>query len=121
MKTLVENLQVFTLAESLGGVESLIAHPPTMTHAAMDPEARAIAGITDGLLRLSIGLEAVDDLLADLSRGWRRSRAAEPAAHSSSTTLKNPDSSSTTRYRDSRRVCDRSAPRPGISGRGRSG
>lgn len=69
VKTLVENLQVFTLAESLGGVESLIAHPPTMTHAAMDPEARAIAGITDGLLRLSIGLEAVDDLLADLSHG----------------------------------------------------
>ncbi|MDP4006726.1 cystathionine gamma-synthase [Methylobacterium sp. NEAU K] len=68
VRTLVGALQVFTLAESLGGVESLIAHPPTMTHAAMDPEARTIAGITDGLLRLSIGLEAEDDLLADLAR-----------------------------------------------------
>ncbi|GJD54805.1 cystathionine gamma-synthase [Methylobacterium dankookense] len=68
VRAVVATLQVFTLAESLGGVESLIAHPPTMTHAAMDPEARAIAGITDGLLRLSVGLEAEDDLLADLSR-----------------------------------------------------
>lgn len=70
VRRLVERLRVFTLAESLGGVESLIAHPPTMTHAAMDPEARAIAGITDGLLRLSIGLEAEADLLADLSEGF---------------------------------------------------
>ncbi|MCJ2135908.1 cystathionine gamma-synthase [Methylobacterium sp. J-026] len=69
VRAFVEVLRVFTLAESLGGVESLIAHPPTMTHAAMDPEARAIAGITDGLLRLSVGLEAEDDLLADLSHG----------------------------------------------------
>ncbi|MHB2211145.1 cystathionine gamma-synthase [Methylobacterium sp. CM6257] len=68
VRTFVEALRVFTLAESLGGVESLVAHPPTMTHAAMDPEARAIAGITDGLLRLSVGLEAEADLLADLSR-----------------------------------------------------
>ena len=69
VRALVETLQVFTLAESLGGVESLIAHPATMTHAAMTPEARAEAGITDGLLRLSIGLEAPQDLLADLSAG----------------------------------------------------
>ncbi|MHB2208417.1 cystathionine gamma-synthase [Methylobacterium sp. CM6257] len=68
VRTFVEALRVFRLAESLGGVESLVAHPPTMTHAAMDPEARAIAGITDGLLRLSVGLEAEADLLADLSR-----------------------------------------------------
>ncbi|MGH1570650.1 cystathionine gamma-synthase [Methylobacterium sp. P31] len=68
VRSFVEALRVFTLAESLGGVESLVAHPPTMTHAAMDPEARAIAGITDGLLRLSVGLEAEADLLADLSR-----------------------------------------------------
>ena len=68
VKSFVEALRVFTLAESLGGVESLVAHPPTMTHAAMDPEARAIAGITDGLLRLSVGLEAEADLLADLSQ-----------------------------------------------------
>ncbi|MEL6061783.1 MULTISPECIES: cystathionine gamma-synthase [unclassified Methylobacterium] len=69
VRAFVGAVRVFTLAESLGGVESLVAHPPTMTHAAMDPEARAIAGITDGLLRLSVGLEAEDDLLADLSRG----------------------------------------------------
>lgn len=68
VRCIVNTLQVFTLAESLGGVESLIAHPPTMTHAAMDPEARTKAGITDGLLRLSIGLEAEEDLLADLSQ-----------------------------------------------------
>ncbi|WP_292506965.1 PLP-dependent transferase [Methylobacterium sp.] len=68
VRTVVTALQVFTLAESLGGVESLIAHPLTMTHAAMDPEARMKAGITDGLLRLSVGLEAEEDLLSDLSR-----------------------------------------------------
>ena len=67
VRTLVDGLAVFTLAESLGGVESLIAHPTLMTHAAMTPEARATAGISDGLLRLSIGLEHPEDLLADLS------------------------------------------------------
>ncbi len=59
-------LQIFTLAESLGGVESLIAHPATMTHASMDAEARQTAGITDGLLRLSVGIESAQDLVADL-------------------------------------------------------
>jgi cystathionine gamma-synthase len=67
VRTFVDRLKVFTLAESLGGVESLIAHPALMTHAAMTPEARITAGISDGLLRLSIGLEHADDLLADLS------------------------------------------------------
>jgi len=62
----VEALQLVTLADSLGGVETLIAHPATMTHAGMGPEARAAAGITDGLLRLSVGLEAEADLIADL-------------------------------------------------------
>lgn len=66
VRTLVESLDVFTLAESLGGVESLIAHPATMTHAAMTPEQRATAGIGDGLVRLSVGLEHVEDLIADL-------------------------------------------------------
>ncbi|PZN99685.1 MAG: O-succinylhomoserine (thiol)-lyase [Alphaproteobacteria bacterium] len=66
VRAIIENLEVFTLAESLGGVESLIAHPATMTHAAMTPEARKVAGITDGLLRLSVGLEHQDDLIADL-------------------------------------------------------
>lgn len=62
----VESLSVFTLAESLGGVESLAAHPATMTHLGMGPEARHVAGITDGLIRLSIGLEAESDLIDDL-------------------------------------------------------
>ncbi len=64
-----EALELFSLAESLGGVESLVAHPATMTHAAMAPEARAAAGLVDGLLRLSIGIESTDDLLADLRNG----------------------------------------------------
>ncbi len=65
-------LRWFSLAESLGGVESLIAHPATMTHAAMDPEARHTAGISDHLLRLSAGIEATDDLLADVEAALDR-------------------------------------------------
>lgn len=65
----VEAIEVFTLAVSLGGVESLVAHPATMTHASMEIEARDAAGISDGLLRLSVGLEAERDLIADLKRG----------------------------------------------------
>ena len=71
MRATLERLGVFTLAESLGGVESLIAHPATMTHASMAREARRTAGISDTLLRLSIGLEHEDDLLADLERALR--------------------------------------------------
>ena len=63
----VNALEYFTLAESLGGVESLIAHPATMTHASMDESARATAGIDDSLLRLSVGIEHGDDLVADLA------------------------------------------------------
>ncbi len=59
-------LRCFTLAESLGGVESLIAHPATMTHASMDAVARGAAGISDALLRLSVGIELADDLVHDL-------------------------------------------------------
>ena len=66
---LLERLELFTLAESLGGVESLIAHPATMTHAAMAAEDQAAAGIGAGLLRLSVGIENVDDLIADLAGG----------------------------------------------------
>lgn len=80
VRAFVEGLRYFTLAESLGGVESLVAHPATMTHAAMTPEARAKAGISDGLLRLSVGIEATDDLLADL--GAALSRAEAVAAES---------------------------------------
>lgn len=60
-------LRCFTLAESLGGVESLIAHPATMTHASMDEQARAVAGIGDSLLRLSVGIELARDLVGDLT------------------------------------------------------
>ena len=67
---------MFSLAESLGGVESLIAHPATMTHAAMSAEARAAAGITDGLLRLSVGIEAWDDLSRDLCAALDRAASA---------------------------------------------
>ncbi|HKX57093.1 MAG TPA: cystathionine gamma-synthase [Xanthomonadales bacterium] len=63
-------LKLFTLAESLGGVESLVAHPATMTHAAMSAEDQAKAGISSRLLRLSVGIEHVDDLLADLANGF---------------------------------------------------
>ena len=63
---LLRGLRWFTLAESLGGVESLVAHPATMTHASMTPEARERAGIRDGLIRLSVGVEDVADLVEDL-------------------------------------------------------
>lgn len=62
----VDAVAVFTLAESLGGVESLVAHPATMTHVSMSAEARRAAGVSEGLLRLSVGLEAETDLIADL-------------------------------------------------------
>ena len=64
----VLSLELFILAQSLGGVESLCAIPATMTHAAMTPEAREEAGVADGLVRLSVGLEAADDLWADLEQ-----------------------------------------------------
>ena len=64
----LRTLRWFTLAESLGGVESLVAHPASMTHASMTPEARRKAGITDSVIRLSIGIEDPKDLLADLER-----------------------------------------------------
>ena len=62
----LERLEVFTLAESLGGVESLVDHPAIMTHASVPPEARAKLGISDSLVRLSIGIEDVPDLVNDL-------------------------------------------------------
>jgi cystathionine gamma-synthase len=67
VERLTSELEYFTLAESLGGVESLIAHPATMTHASMDAAARAGAGISDSLVRLSVGIESADDLVRDLS------------------------------------------------------
>ena len=76
VRAFLDGLQCFTLAESLGGVESLVAHPATMTHAAMAPEVRAAAGIGDGLLRLSVGIEHLADLRADLSAGLDRAARA---------------------------------------------
>ncbi len=68
VEAFVSGLRCFTLAESLGGVESLVAHPATMTHASMDEEARIAVGIGDSLLRLSVGIELASDLVEDISR-----------------------------------------------------
>jgi cystathionine beta-lyase/cystathionine gamma-synthase len=65
-RQMVNRTKLFALAESLGGVESLIGHPATMTHAAVPPAMRAAMGLSDGLVRLSVGVEDVDDLIADL-------------------------------------------------------
>lgn len=75
----LESVQLFTLAESLGGVESLIEHPAIMTHASVPPDMRRDLGISDTLIRLSVGIEHVDDLIADLERGFK-------AAHGGMTT-----------------------------------
>ena len=69
VRRFISHVRMFTLAESLGGVDSLVAHPATMTHADMGDEARRIAGISDGLLRLSVGLEDERDLIAGLDLG----------------------------------------------------
>lgn len=68
-KQLMDSVSVWTLAENLGSVESLVTHPVTMTHAAVDPAERLRVGITDGLVRLSVGLEDVEDLIDDLDQG----------------------------------------------------
>jgi cystathionine beta-lyase/cystathionine gamma-synthase len=68
VKSFLKNLNIFTLAESLGGVESLIEHPAIMTHASIDPSIREKLGISDTLLRISVGIEDVDDLIADLDQ-----------------------------------------------------
>ena len=63
---MLERCRVFTLAESLGGVESLVDHPGLMTHASIPPDKRQALGIDDSLIRLSVGIEDVEDLVADL-------------------------------------------------------
>lgn len=68
IKRFFESLKLVTLAESLGGVESLVCHPSTMTHASIPEEIRKKVGITDGLIRLSVGIENIDDILADLKQ-----------------------------------------------------
>jgi len=70
VKAMVEKLEIFQLAESLGGVESLICHPPSMTHAAVPVERRLELGIKDTLIRLSIGIEDVNDLINDLENAF---------------------------------------------------
>lgn len=79
-KHFAERIQRFTLAESLGGVESLVCHPASMTHASMSPEARAIAGIGDGLIRLSTGLEHVEDLWNGLEQALPTAQPQASAA-----------------------------------------
>ena len=74
-RAFLKSLRIFACAESLGGVESLAEHPAIMTHASLPPEARRALGIGDGLLRLSVGLEDVGDLRADLERGFAAARS----------------------------------------------
>ena len=76
VEAFLDGLEFFSLAESLGGVESLVAHPATMTHASMAPEARRVAGIGDALLRLSVGIEDGDDLCRDLQAALARAERA---------------------------------------------
>ena len=70
-KRFLAKLKIFTLAESLGGVESLVEHPAIMTHATVPPDTRAMLGITDGFIRLSVGIEDIDDLIEDLAQGFK--------------------------------------------------
>jgi cystathionine gamma-synthase len=77
IEAFLDGLQYFSLAESLGGVESLIAHPATMTHASMAPEARRKAGISDALLRVSAGIEDAADLCADIAAALARAQACK--------------------------------------------
>ncbi|QBG35884.1 cystathionine gamma-synthase [Litorilituus sediminis] len=74
VKKLFANVKLFTLAQSLGGVESLISHPSTMTHAGMEIEAQLEAGITQSLVRISVGIEDVNDIIADLNHGLSQSQ-----------------------------------------------
>lgn len=81
VRAFVDGLRCFSLAESLGGTESLIAHPATMTHASMTPQAREVAGIGDGLLRVSVGIEHAQDLRADLAAALDRAAEVSGAAY----------------------------------------
>jgi len=70
-RRVVQATRLFSLAESLGGVESLIGHPAIMTHASVPKEIRDAQGVTDGLIRLSVGIEDADDLIEDLDRALK--------------------------------------------------
>ncbi len=76
VRTFVANLSLFSLAESLGGVESLVCHPASMTHAPLSDEALSQAGIGQNLVRLSVGIESGDDLVADLLHALQATRSA---------------------------------------------
>jgi cystathionine gamma-lyase len=69
--SMLTKVQIFTLAESLGGIESLIEHPAIMTHASIPAEVRQKIGVVDGLIRLSVGIENADDLIADLDAAFK--------------------------------------------------
>jgi cystathionine gamma-lyase len=71
-RTFLSEVKLFTLAESLGGVESLIEHPAIMTHASVPPEVRKEIGLTDNLIRISVGIENVEDLMADMDRAFSK-------------------------------------------------
>ncbi|MBD3336917.1 MAG: aminotransferase class I/II-fold pyridoxal phosphate-dependent enzyme [Candidatus Eisenbacteria bacterium] len=81
-KTLMNSVRLCTLAVSLGGVETLIEHPASMTHASMGPEARRLAKITDGLVRISVGIEDADEIIADLDQGLAKAVEAAPRHNS---------------------------------------
>jgi cystathionine beta-lyase/cystathionine gamma-synthase len=72
VRRFVEKLRIFVLAESLGGVESLVGHPASMTHASVPPALRQEIGLTDSLLRLSCGCEDTEDLIADLEQAFEK-------------------------------------------------
>ena len=74
--TVLKKVEIFALAESLGGVESLIEHPAIMTHASVPPSIRAELGIVDGLIRLSVGVEHVTDLINDLEQAFLSAEAS---------------------------------------------
>ncbi len=71
-KKFLKNTQIFTLAESLGGVESLLSHPATMTHGSIPESERLEMGITDSLVRLSVGIEDVEDLIEDIGKAIKK-------------------------------------------------
>ena len=73
IKKFFSSLHLVALAESLGGVESLVCHPASMTHASIPYEVRQQVGITDGLIRLSLGIENIDDILSDLQQAIEKS------------------------------------------------
>jgi len=85
VKTLFSNLEIFTLAQSLGGVESLISHPSTMTHAGMEIEAQLAAGITQSLVRVSVGIEDIEDILNDLDQALTASQQEQASVQTSIT------------------------------------